>query len=185
MKDRDIIELFWQRLPQAVDAVEEAYGSQLRGLAGNLLPDPQDAEECLNDAYLGLWNSIPPAKPQPLLPYALRVVRNLCLKRYHWNIAQKRNSQFDLAYSELESCLADHTGPEQHQDAKELRAALEGFLRGLSQRDRVLFLGRYWYACTHKELALRLGMTENNVAVRLSRLREKLRKYLLEKGVLE
>ena len=73
----------------------------------------------------------------------------------------------------------------QQQDAKELRAALEGFLRGLSQRDRVLFLGRYWYACTHKELALRLGMTENNVAVRLSRLREKLRKYLLEKGVLE
>ena len=112
-------------------------------------------------------------------------MRNLCLKRYHWNIAQKRNSQFDLAYSELESCLADHTGPEQQQDAQELRAALEGFLRGLSQRDRVLFLGRYWYACTHKELALRLGMTENNVAVRLSRLREKLRKYLLEKGVLE
>lgn len=184
MNDREIVQLFWQRAPGAVDAVEEAYGYQLRQLAENLL-GPQDAEECVNDAYLALWDSIPPAEPSPLLPYALRVVRNLCLKRYHWNIAQKRNSQFDLAYSELESCLADHTGPEQQQDAKELRAALEGFLRGLSQRDRVLFLGRYWYACTHKELALRLGMTENNVAVRLSRLREKLRKYLLEKGVLE
>ena len=94
-------------------------------------------------------------------------------------------THLDVYKRQLESCLADHTGPEQQQDAKELRAALEGFLRGLSQRDRVLFLGRYWYACTHKERALRLGMTENNVAVRLSRLREKLRKYLLEKGVLE
>ena len=145
MKDRDIIELFWQRLPQAVDAVEEAYGSQLRGLAGNLLPDPQDAEECLNDAYLGLWNSIPPAKPQPLLPYALRVVRNLCLKRYHYN----------------------------------------SFVKGLSHRDRVLFLGRYWYGSSYKELALKLGITENNAAVRLSRLRDKLRAHLQKKGVLE
>ena len=113
MKDREIVELFWKRSPQAVDALAMAYGTQLRRLAGNILSNPQDAEECVNDAYLGLWDSIPPARPQPLLPYALRVVRNLCLKRYHWNIAQKRNSQFDLAYSELESCLADHTGPEQ------------------------------------------------------------------------
>ena len=68
MKDRDIIELFWQRLPQAVDAVEEAYGSQLRGLAGNLLPDPQDAEECLNDAYLGCGTASRRQSPSPCCP---------------------------------------------------------------------------------------------------------------------
>ena len=165
MKDRDIIELFWQRLPQAVDAVEEAYGSQLRGLAGNLLPDPQDAEECLNDAYLGLWNSIPPAKPQPLLPYALRVVRNLCLKRYHYNRAGKRNNQMEVALSELENCLAGSSTPEGEQDAKELGAVLNSFVKGLSHRDRVLFLGRYWYGSSYKELALKLGITENNGVV--------------------
>ena len=98
MKDQEIVRLFWERSPQAVPALEETYGLQLRRLAGNLLSSPQDAEECLNDAYLGLWDSIPPARPEPLLPYALRVVRNLCLKRYHWNNAQKRNSQFDLAF---------------------------------------------------------------------------------------
>ena len=185
MKDRDIIELFWQRLPQAVDAVEEAYGSQLRGLAGNLLPDPQDAEECLNDAYLGLWDSIPPARPQPLLPYALRVVRNLCLKRYHYNRAGKRNNQMEVALSELENCLAGSSTPEREQDAKELGAALNGFVKGLSHRDRVLFLGRYWYGSSYKELALKLGITENNAAVRLSRLRDKLRAHLQKKGVLE
>ncbi len=185
MKDREIVRLFWERSPQAVTALEDTYGLQLRRLAGNLLHDPEDAEECVNDAYLGLWDSIPPAKPDPLLPYALRVVRNLCLKRYHWNTAQKRNSQFDLAYSELEECLSGASGPEETQDYHELQAALEGFLRGLSKKDRALFLGRYWYACSHKELAIRLGMTEPNTATRLSRLRGKLLTYLKEKGVLE
>ena len=183
MNDREIVQPFWQRAPGAVDAVEEAYGYQLRQLAENLL-GPQDAEECVNDAYLALWDSIPPAEPSPLLPYALRVVRNLCLKRYHYNTAKKRNSQLDVAYWELEGCLADASTPEEHQDLEELKGAIEGFLRELSQRDRQLFLGRYWYACSHKELAVRLGMTENNTAVRLSRLRDKLRKHLLKKGVL-
>ena len=68
MKDREIVELFWKRSPQAVDALAMAYGTQLRRLAGNILSNPQDAEECVNDAYLGLWDSIPPARPQPLLP---------------------------------------------------------------------------------------------------------------------
>ncbi|MFR3237038.1 MAG: RNA polymerase sigma factor [Acutalibacter sp.] len=185
MDDRNIVELFWQRSPQALDALDTTYGSTLRKLAENLLGSRQDAEECVNDAYLGLWEGIPPAKPNPLLPYALKVVRNLCLKRYHWNTAKKRFSPFDVAYTELEGCLAGSSGPEEHQDLQELRAALESFLRGLSQRDRQLFLGRYWYGCAVKELALRLGMTESNTSVRLSRLRDKLRKRLLEKGVLE
>ena len=122
--------------------------------------------------------------PNPLLPYALKVVRNLCLKRYHWNTAKKRFSPFDVAYTELEGCLAGSGGPEEHQDLQELRTALESFLRGLSHRDRQLFLGRYWYGSSYKELALKLGMTENNAAVRLSRLREKLRDYLQKKGVM-
>ena len=131
MKDREIVELFWARSPQAVDALAMAYGTQLRRLAGNILSNPQDAEECVNDAYLGLWDSIPPARPQPLLPYALRVVRNLCLKRYHWNIAQKRNSQFDLAYSELESCLPDQSSSRTPRScAQPWRAFCGGFPSG-------------------------------------------------------
>ena len=109
MKDREIVRLFWERSPSG-DRPGGYLRTSTRRLAGNLLHDPEDAEECVNDAYLGLWDSIPPAKPDPLLPYALRVVRNLCLKRYHWNTAQKRNSQFDLAYSELEECLSGASG---------------------------------------------------------------------------
>ena len=185
MNDREIVRLFWARSPQAIAALEETYGPQLKRLAGNILVSSLDAEECINDAYLGLWNSIPPANPHPLLPYVLRVVRNHCLKRYRWNVAQKRNSQFDLAFSEMESCLADSSRPEEAQDLRELQHTLEDFLWTLSKKDRALFLGRYWYACSHKELAVQLGMTENNVAVRLSRLRGKLLAYLKQKGVLE
>ena len=87
MEDREIVKLFWERSPQAVDALAEAYGPDLRALARRLLEDPLDVEECVNDAYLALWQGIPPAKPAPLLPYALRVVRNLCLKRRRWNRA--------------------------------------------------------------------------------------------------
>lgn len=185
MDDRDIVELFWQRSPQALDTLDTTYGNTLRKLAENLLGSRQDAEECVNDAYLRLWEGIPPAKPNPLLPYALKVVRNLCLKRYHYNRAGKRNRQLDVALSELENCLAGSSTPEREQDAKELGAALNGFVKGLSHRDRVLFLGRYWYGSSYKELALKLGITENNAAVRLSRLRDKLRAHLQKKGVLE
>ena len=87
MDDREIVKLFWARSPQAVDALDEAYGPDLRRLAQRLLDDRQDAEECVNDTYLSLWQGIPPAKPDPLLPYALRVTRNLCLKRKRWNTA--------------------------------------------------------------------------------------------------
>ena len=185
MEDRWIVNLFWTRSPQALTAVEEAYGSQMLRLAESLLGNRQDAEECVNDAYLGLWNRIPPERPQPLLPYALRVVRNLCLKRYHWNSAAKRNTQFDVAFSEMEECLGSRDGPEREQDLKELTRALEGFLNTLSQKDRILFLGRYWYGASYRELAVRLGISENTGAVRLSRLRKRLRVYLTKKGVLE
>lgn len=185
MNDREIVKLFWERSPRAVDALDEAYGSQLRRLAQGLLDSSQDAEECVNDAYLGLWEKIPPEKPQPLLPYAMKVVRNQCLKRYRFNQAGKRNHQLDVALSELEHCLAGAPSPEEEHDAHLLRDALNGFVGSLGHRDRQLFLGRYWYGCSYRELALTLGMTENNIAVRLSRLREKLRAYLLKKGVME
>ncbi|MBQ3866058.1 MAG: sigma-70 family RNA polymerase sigma factor, partial [Clostridia bacterium] len=92
MDDEKIIELFFARSEEALDALAQKYGRLLRGVAGNVLADPRDTEECLNDAYLALWNKIPPEKPDPLSAYVCRVVRNLAVKRYHRNTAEKRNS---------------------------------------------------------------------------------------------
>lgn len=96
---------------QAVDALDEAYGRTCAAWPSGCWTTGQDAEECVNDTYLSLWQGIPPAKPDPLLPYALRVTRNLCLKRKRWNTAGKRSSPFDAAFEELEDCLGDSAGP--------------------------------------------------------------------------
>lgn len=185
MEDREILDLFFDRSQRAIEETQEKYGEKLRRLAENLLGNTQDAEECVNDACLGAWDSIPPNRPDPLLPYLYKTVRNLALKRYHRDTAQKRGGDgFDAAFSELENVLATSGGPEAELDAKELARALNGFLKRLSSKDRALFLGRYWFGEAYDTLAFRLGMTENSAAVRLSRLRKKLRDYLVKKGAL-
>lgn len=185
MEDREIVRLFFDRSQQAVGEVHEKYGFRLQRLAENLLGNCSDAEECVSDALLAAWNSIPPNRPEPLLPYLYRLVRNHSLKRYRYNTAQKRGGDsFDAAYDELENCLASGRDPAAELDAKELTRALEGFLRTLSARDRKLFLGRYWFGERCGALAAQLGMTEDNVSVRLSRIRGRLKVYLEKKGAL-
>ncbi len=185
MDDRQILELFFSRSPQAIEEVQAKYGEKLRRLAENLLHNTLDAEECLSDALLGAWNSIPPARPDPLLPWLYKTVRNLAVKRFRRDTAQKRGGfTFDVAYEELEDVLASSGGPEAELEAKELAALLEHFLNGLSQKDRALFLGRYWFGEAYDTLAMRLNTTEDNCTVRLSRIRKKLRVYLVRKGAL-
>lgn len=185
MEDREIIELFFQRSPQALEEVQGKYGSQLRHLAENLLGDARDAEECVSDACLGAWNSIPPNRPRALLSYLYKIVRNQCLKRRRGNSAQKRcGDTFDAAYDELENCISGSYDPAAELDAKELSQMLDQFLKGLSKGDRTLFLGRYWFGEPYSHLAARLGITENNAMARLSRIRQKLKKHLIEKGAL-
>ena len=100
LDDRKIIELFFERSEQAIIELSNKYGSVCSKVAFNILNNMQDTEECVNDAYLGTWNTIPPQKPDPLLSYVCRIVRNLALKKYHENTAQKRNSFYDVALDE-------------------------------------------------------------------------------------
>ncbi len=185
MEDREIIELFFARSEQAVAALADKYGSVLKKVARNILNDPRDAEECVNDAYLALWNAVPPARPDPLPVYACRVARNLALKKYHANAARKRNGAYDAALDELEDCLASPASVEDEVFAAETAAAVNRFLAALGQQDRVLFVRRYWYADSIEELAGRFGKSRHYISVRLSRIRKALRKHLTGEGVLE
>ena len=141
-----------------------------------------DAEECVNDAYFGIWNTIPPKKPNPLFTYLCRIVRNLSLKKYHANTAAKRNSTYDIALSELESCLASAQTVEEICTAKELSLLIDDFLDTLPKKDRILFVRRYWYADPISNLAETFQTTNNTISVRLLRIREKLKKYLKKEG---
>lgn len=184
MDDEKIIELFFNRSEQAIEEVDKKYGKTCHNISYNILHNKLDAEECVNDAYLGAWNAIPPARPNPLLTYLCKIVRNLSLKRYEFNTAIKRNSTYDVAMEELESCLSSPETIESEIALKELTCIIENFLDSLSTENRVIFLRRYWFSDTYSDIAARVGMTEKNVSVRLTRIREKLRNYLTEREVL-
>lgn len=167
-----------------IGELDRKYGRLARRLAMNILGDRSDAEECVNDAYLAVWSTIPPQLPTSLGGYFCRIARNIAAKRYRANAAQKRNSFYDAALDELAECLAAPGGPESTLDAKELTAAIDRFLDGVSETDRVLFLRRYWFGDDLASVAARAGMSPRRASVRLFRIREKLKQYLIKEGLL-
>ena len=106
IEDEKIIQLFFERSEQAIKELDLKYGKVCHKVSYNILHNRQDAEECVNDAYLGTWNAIPPQRPNPLLTFLCKIVRNLSIMRHHSNTAIKRNSTYDVALEELEGCLA-------------------------------------------------------------------------------
>ena len=184
MTDTEIINLFFERSEQAIDELAKKHGSAVARVARNILGNKQDAEECVNDTYLGAWNAIPPQRPNPLRTFVCKIARNLATMKYHSNTAEKRNSQYDLALDELEDYLADKSGVEEAYEAKELAEAINSFMATLSYTDRFIFTRRYWYSDPVRDIAKMAHSTTNSVAVRLFRIREKLRLYLVKEGLL-
>ena len=183
MEDLKIIELFYKRSEQAIIELSNKYGTICRKVANNILNNRQDTEECLNDAYLGAWNTIPPQNPNPLLTYICRIVWNLAIKRYHTNTAAKRNSIYDIALDELENCFPSSATVENEWEARETVESIDRFLASLDRDSRVMFVQRYWYSSSITELADLFHTSKHNVSVRLSRIRAKLRKHLIKEGV--
>ncbi len=184
MTDTEIINLFFERSEQAITELDKKHGSAVARVARNILGNAQDTEECVNDTYLGTWNAIPPHRPSPLRTFVCKIARNLATKKYHANTAVIRNSQYDLALDDLEEILAGSGSVEEAYEAKELRAAINGFLATLNPSDRFIFMRRYWYSDPVKDIAQMAHSTTNSVTVRLFRIREKLRHYLVKEGLL-
>ena len=181
--DEKIIELFFARSEQGIRELDAKYGKLCRRLSYNIVGDLQDAEECVSDAYLGVWNAIPPARPDPLSAYICKIVRNVSLKLYRKQRAAKRDSACDIALSELEECLPSPSTAEDEVDARERARMIEGFLETMTEENRVIFMLRYAYFEPGAAIAEKVGLTEKNVSVRLSRIRRKLKQYLHERGI--
>ena len=180
--DQNIIRLFFERSEQAIFELDNKYGKICRKLSYNILGNRQDAEECVNDAFLGAWNAIPPASPDPLLSYILKIVRNISLKAYKSKNAAKRGSRYTVALDEIESVLADIKTVENTLDEKELTHIIECFLDTLTKKERVIFMRRYFFADSYADIAKQVGISEKNVSARLSLIRRKMKKYLNERG---
>ena len=181
MGNDPILKLLQNRSEEAIGAMAARFGPRLMATALNILGIREDAEETVSDTYLAVWNAVPPREPDPLDPFVYRVGRNLALKRLTRNTAQKRSSRYDLALSELEACIGSTT-LEQSAEARELGRAIDRFLDTIPKETRSIFLRRYWFGDSVKEIAAAFGLRQNTVTVRLTRTRERLRTYLQKEG---
>ena len=181
MEDEKIIELFFARSETAIRELDSKYGKVCYSISYNILNNNLDAEECVNDAYLGTWNAIPPQRPNPLLAFVCKIVRNISIMRHRTNTAMKRNSTYDVSMNEIEECIAAFDDVEKAIEAKTLAQMIESFLDTLTVENRVIFIRRYWFSDTYAQIAEHVGMTEKNVSVRLTRVRKQMRKYFTER----
>ena len=183
MNDSEIIDLFYMRSERAIMELAAKYGNACNKVAKNILNNILDAEECVNDAYLGAWNAIPPARPNPLLSYICKIVRNISLKSYYRKEAAKRNSTYTVAMEEIEACIAAPNTVEAEIEARELARIIGEFLDTLTLENRVIFMRRYWFSDSCKDIAEFVGLSEKNISVRLTRIRQKMKSYLAEREV--
>ena len=181
--DEKIIEMFFERSEQGIRELDNKYGKICHSLSYHIVGSRQDAEECVNDAYLGAWNAIPPVRPNPLLSYIVKIVRNISLKIYWRKEAAKRSSNYTIALEEIEACIADQKTAEDEIEAKELARIIEEFLDTLTLENRVIFMRRYWFSDSYRDIAEFVGISEKNISVRLTRIREKMKQYLIEREV--
>ncbi len=184
MQDEKIIEMFFERCEEGIKALEEKYGNICMKLSYNILDNYDEAEECVNDAYLAFWNSVPPERPESVSAYLCRIVRNISLSRYRKNNAQKRGSSHTMSLEELSEIIPSSDTVESEIDLSVLTSETEAFLDTLSHENSVVFVLRYFFGYTYKEISLRTGLREKTISVRLSRIRKALKKYLEEREVL-
>lgn len=184
MEDHAIIALFWAREERALEETAHKYGSFCRSIAYNILCNREDTEECVNDTWLRAWNSMPPQRPSILSSFLGKITRNLSLDRFKLSHAGKRGGgQLPLALEELGDCVSGGESVEDQLAMKELSRLLDRFLRDLPERECCIFLRRYWFVDSIREIALRYQMAEGSVKSTLYRTRQKLRLFLEKEGV--
>lgn len=183
--DEEIIDLYWARDEEAIRETDRKYGTLLYQLAYNILHDRCDSEECQNDTYLGIWNTIPPTRPASFQAYIVKLMRRIAISRYRENTALKR------VPSEMTECLEEllesmtalpHLGIEV-EDRSELADLINEFIRGLNERQRYIFIGRYYMSNPIESIAQELSVTNSTVYRELERLRKSFRQHLERNGV--
>ncbi|MGN0616023.1 RNA polymerase sigma factor [Ruminococcus flavefaciens] len=180
MNDKSIIELFRNRDEQAITELKLKYDTLCCHIAGNILSQREDIEECINTAYYDIWNRIPPDEPDDLKTYLCRIVKNKAIDRLKYNTAAKRSSQLSVSLDELAECIPDRQ--QDDMSAKKLAEVISRFLRTQDERHRKIFVRRYWYGDSLSKIAEYFGMNEKTVATYLFRTRKKLKEFLKKEG---
>ena len=187
MTDEAIITLYFERNERAIEETRTKYGAYCYSIARRILALHEDAEECVSDTYLQAWNAMPPTWPKRLRLFLAKITRSRAFNRYEAEHAEKRGGgEVAAVLDELAECVADSRAdsPEDAALSKELAAVIDAFLMDLPERDRRLFVRRYFYAEPVGDIAARAGLTASNVSVILHRVRAALKKHLEAEGYL-
>ncbi len=184
MEDEAIYDLYWNRDEEAIHQTHLKYGAWCRGIALRILDIQEEAEECVSDTYLQVWNNIPPQRPNVFRAWLGRITRNLALTRYRRSHATKRGGgQTALALEELSECVSGRENAESQLENQEVAAVINRFLESLNPRQRTIFMRRYWHMASIGDIAKAYGMTESQVTSQLFRSRKKLREMLVKEGI--
>ena len=185
MDDQSIVELYLQRDENAIKESRNKYEAYCYRIAMNILSVAEDVEECINDTWISVWNRIPPVSPKSLKAFLGKLVRDISLSRYRAVHAKKRYNGMELILDELAECIPSGQDIQKSLEQKELSETVNGWLDSWPQEDRVLFVKRYYYGETVKQLSEMQSCTENQMAQKMMKLRNKLKAHLLSGGVLE
>lgn len=183
MEDSEIVRMFLERNENAIKEAQQKYSKYCNSIAANILKNAEDAEHCVNEVYLAAWNSIPPNRPQSLATFLGRLTKNNAINSMKALLTEKRGKgEICLVFEELEECIPGENIVEQAFERRELECAVNDLLAKLSKSHRKMFMLRYWYCYSVRDIASRLGTSENTVSVTLSRTRKKLKEFLKKRG---
>lgn len=183
LSDTEIIDLYWARNERAIEETDKKYKQYLYAIAYNIVHDDLDCEECLNDTYLGTWNSIPPARPSVFQLFLSKIMRNTAIDKYRRNTKKKNiPSELLVSIDELEDSMDFDSGVEEDLLVENLRRVLNKFLREQNERATTAFICRYYYADKIEDIAEILGVHKRTVLRELARMREELRESLKKEG---
>lgn len=184
MEDSQILDLYWERNPEAISQTDQKYGAYCRQVSFQILRSREDSEECVNDTWLRAWNAMPPQRPGYLQAFLGKLTRNLSLDRWEHNRALKRGGgRTNLLLSELGDCIPAAGSLEQTMEDRAVSASISRWLRKQTSRNRVAFVRRYWYGDTLTQVAKRLGLSEGGTKSLLHRLRQSLKDHLEQEGI--
>ena len=182
MDDKEIVALYWERSETAIAETEKKYGRYCHYIARNILYSDQDAEECVNDTYQKAWETMPPKKPELLSAYLGKLTRHIAINCYIHDHADKRSPGMQMILDEAEEFIPDPADSDV-SDEIHLRDAINFFVASLTQEVRVVFVRRYWYMSSVKDIAKDYGMTESKVKITLMRTRNRFKEYLEREGI--
>lgn len=183
LEDSQIVKLYWDRDEAAINHTDKKYRRYLSKIAYNILADPEDADESVNDTYLAAWNSMPPHKPDVLSAYLGKLTRRISIDLFRKKNSQKRGcGEYALSLQELEDCITMGDTTQQAIDLQLLTHAIETYLRSLGQEARTIFIGRYYYLDSVKTVASYCRISESKAKILLHRTRQGLREYLQKEG---